>query len=104
MGPLDRSSLNRSRGDLSRHGASWVRGSLDDLSARTLGGDVGGVAKPDPPGITERMGDDGDDCYQVRIGHPRGGTANNRSSTKRDVTVQRCLVVRDGLLAYPMTR
>jgi hypothetical protein len=30
--------------------------------------------------------------------------ANNRSGTKRDGTVQRCPVVRDGLPAYPMTR
>jgi hypothetical protein len=31
-------------------------------------------------------------------------TANNRSGTKRDGAVQRCSVVRDGLLAYPMTQ
>jgi hypothetical protein len=30
--------------------------------------------------------------------------ANNRSGTKRDGTLQRCSVVRDGLLAYPMTQ
>jgi hypothetical protein len=34
----------------------------------------------------------------------RRGTGNNRSGTKRDGTVQRHSVVRDGLLAYPMTQ
>jgi hypothetical protein len=34
----------------------------------------------------------------------RRGIGNNRSCTKRDGAVQRCSVVRDGLLAYTMTR
>jgi hypothetical protein len=44
------------------------------------------------------------DRYLPSTTPARRGTANNRSGTKRDSTVQRCPVVRDGLLAYPMTQ